>query len=114
MVCRGGCLTAALARLTGDAWQQEQDMTTCIKGRTDVVAVGSIITVSDEGGRADIYQIVSDGEADAAQGRISESTPLARAVLGHGIGERVEVRGPGGLRWLVTIEGATSGAGVSA
>ena len=83
-------------------------MTTCIEGRAVVVAVGSVFTVSDERGRADIYQIVPDGEADVAQGRISESTPLAEAVLGHGIGEQVVVRGPSGERWSVTIEGCTA------
>jgi transcription elongation factor GreA len=73
-----------------------------------VVSVGSVITVSDDQGQAEILQIVGDGESDPAQGRIAESAPLARAVLGHGVGERVEVRGPEGRRWCVRIEAATA------
>jgi transcription elongation factor GreA len=73
-----------------------------------VVSVGAVITVTDDQGRADIWQIVNDGEGDPSQGRIAESAPLAEAVLGHRIGERVDVRGPGGEQWSVTIEAATA------
>ncbi len=72
-----------------------------------VTRIGSVVTVTDDQGRADIWQIVADGEGDPAQGRVAESAPLARAVLGHGIGERVQVHGPDGHRWSVRI-GAVS------
>jgi transcription elongation factor GreA len=75
---------------------------------TCTVNVGSVITVTDDQGRADIWQIVNDGDGDPAQGRITESAPLARAVLGHGIGEKVQVHGPEGRRWWVRIEAATA------
>jgi transcription elongation factor GreA len=83
-------------------------MTTGIERRDGVVSIGSVITITDDRQRADIWQIVHDGEGDPARGRITESTPLAKAVLGHLIGERVEVRGPDGRRWSVTIEAATA------
>jgi transcription elongation GreA/GreB family factor len=89
--------------------KEHRDMTTCME-RFDngVVAIGSVITVTDDQGRADIWQIVSDGEGDPSQGRITESAPLSMAVLGHRIGERVIVSGPDGRRWSVTIEAATA------
>jgi transcription elongation factor GreA len=83
-------------------------MTTGIESRDGVVSVGSVITVTDDRQRADIWQIVHDGEGDPTRGWITESTPLAKAVLGHFVGERVEVRGPDGRRWSVTIEAATA------
>ena len=43
-------------------------------------------------------------EADAMRRRISEATPLARALLGHQVGDQVRVDGPEGRR-LVSILG---------
>lgn len=44
------------------------------------------------------YQIVGDMEADVKQGRISISSPIARALIGKTIGDTVEVMAPGGAR----------------
>jgi transcription elongation GreA/GreB family factor len=41
-------------------------------------------------------------EADAMRRHISEASPLARALLGHGPGDVVQVRGPEGRR-MVTV-----------
>jgi transcription elongation factor GreA len=42
------------------------------------------------------YQIVGDVEADVKLGRVSLSSPIARALIGRTIGDRVEVNTPGG------------------
>ena len=44
------------------------------------------------------YQIVGDAEADAGKGRISISSPIARAMIGKAVGDSVEVSAPGGSR----------------
>jgi transcription elongation factor GreA len=44
------------------------------------------------------YQIVGDQEADVKSGRISISSPIARALIGKEVGETIEVNAPGGAR----------------
>lgn len=45
-----------------------------------------------------VYQIVGDQEADPKAGRISISSPIARALIGKSEGETIEVIAPGGAR----------------
>ncbi len=49
-------------------------------------------------GEAVTYQIVGDDEADIKQGKISISSPIARALIGKSSGDVAEVRAPGGVR----------------
>ena len=44
------------------------------------------------------YQIVGDDEADIKIGKISVNSPIARALIGKGEGDTVEVKAPGGIR----------------
>ena len=44
------------------------------------------------------YQIVGEAEADVSQGKISITSPIARALIGKGKGDSVEVAAPGGAR----------------
>jgi len=44
------------------------------------------------------YQIVGDDEADIKKGKISVSSPIARAIIGKYAGDQVEVQTPGGIR----------------
>ena len=44
------------------------------------------------------YQIVGDDEADIKVGKISVSSPIARALIGKYAGDVAEVQAPGGLR----------------
>ena len=44
------------------------------------------------------FQIVGDDEADIKQGKISISSPTARALIGKSAGDTAEVRAPGGVR----------------
>ena len=45
-----------------------------------------------------VYQIVGDDEADIKQGKISVSSPIARALIGKSEGDTAEVLAPGGTR----------------
>ena len=49
-------------------------------------------------GEAVTYQIVGDDEADIKKGKISISSPIARAIIGKYAGDQVEVQTPGGVR----------------
>jgi transcription elongation factor GreA len=68
-----------------------------LSGKT--VKFGATVTLADEDNDAKVkYQIVGDLEADAKHGRISISSPIARALIGKTAGDTVEVAAPGGAR----------------
>ena len=50
------------------------------------------------------YTIVGDAEADASNGRISISSPIARALIGKSKGDSLEVPAPGGTRSYEILE----------
>jgi transcription elongation factor GreA len=63
------------------------------------VKFGATVTLADEDTDAKRkFQIVGDHEADAKVGRISISSPIARALIGKSKGDTVEVAAPGGAR----------------
>ena len=65
----------------------------------DKVKFGATVVLVDEDTEEKkTYQIVGDQEADVRSGRISISSPIARALIGKEVGEAVEVNAPGGAR----------------
>ena len=63
------------------------------------VKFGATVTLVDEDSdEKRKYQIVGDVESDVKHGRISLSSPIARALIGKGKGDTVEVTSPGGTR----------------
>ena len=63
------------------------------------IKFGATVSVIDENTEAQArYQIVGEHEADVKKGRISITSPIARAMIGKGSGDVVEVRTPGGLK----------------
>lgn len=79
-----------------------------IEGRPDsqVVDLGSTVTLVDDEGKVYRYTIVGSAEADPKQGRISNESPLGRALLGRRAGEVVEVQAPAGVkRWTIVSLG---------
>lgn len=63
------------------------------------VVFGATVELEDqEGGARAVYQIVGEDEADIRAGRISVTSPIARAVIGKLAGEVVDVAAPGGTR----------------
>ena len=65
----------------------------------DTVKFGATVTLIDEDtDEKKVYQIVGDSEADVKDGRISISSPIARALIGKAVGDTVEVTAPGGAR----------------
>ena len=64
---------------------------------TDVVSVGTRVRVKDvDHGDVDTYEIVGSAEADPANARLSNESPVGRALIGHKKGETVEVSVPAG------------------
>lgn len=60
---------------------------------------GATVEVEDmDNGGVTVYQIVGDDEADIKDGKISVSSPIARALIGKSTGEVAEVMAPGGIR----------------
>jgi transcription elongation factor GreA len=60
---------------------------------------GATVDLEDtESGDSVTYQIVGDDEADIKQGKISISSPIARALIGKSAGDMAEVIAPGGAR----------------
>jgi transcription elongation factor GreA len=65
----------------------------------ETVKFGATVTLVDEDtDEKKVWQIVGEPEADAKAGRISISSPLARALIGKAKGSSVEVVTPGGAR----------------
>jgi transcription elongation factor GreA len=63
------------------------------------VKFGATVTLADEDTKEKRkFQIVGDFEADAKNGRISISSPLARSIIGKSKGDTVEVATPGGAK----------------
>ena len=71
----------------------------------DVVRVGSTVEGSDEKGKSFEYTIVGSTEADPANGRLSNESPVGKALLGRGKGDTVEVLLPNGRTRSLTIQG---------
>ena len=65
----------------------------------DVVRFGATVTLADEDCDEEVaYQIVGAHEAEIRSGRLSVSSPLARALIGKQVGDSVEVSTPGGSK----------------
>ena len=72
-------------------------------GSTDRVGIGSRVTVAEEDGEPETYHIVGSVEADPKRGRVSNQSPLGKALLGHRVGDEVIVNIPDGvLRFRIT------------
>jgi len=69
------------------------------------VKFGATVTIlDDDTEKKKTYQIVGDPEADASAGRISLSSPIAKAMIGKSKGDSFEVSAPGGSRGYEIVE----------
>jgi transcription elongation factor GreA len=66
-------------------------------GPSDTVVLGSRVTVIEDGWEPESYAIVGSAEADPGAGRISNESPLGKALIGHHIGDTVAFETPGGI-----------------
>jgi transcription elongation factor GreA len=70
--------------------------------RADHVEVGSKVTIREDENAPETYIIVGPAEANPREGRISNESPLGRALIEHHAGDAVRVDAPGGS-FMVTI-----------
>ena len=71
----------------------------------DKIKFGATVKLVDEDTEEEkTYQIVGDPEADVKAGRMSISSPVARALIGKGVGDTVEVSTPGGGKSYEIVE----------
>ncbi|NJO54411.1 MAG: transcription elongation factor GreA [Bacteroidales bacterium] len=71
----------------------------------EVVKFGATVKLMDEDSEEEkVWQIVGEQEADAKKGRISITSPLARALVGKKVGASVEVNAPGGAKSYEIVE----------
>ncbi len=64
--------------------------------QSDKILFGATVTITDEDGKKIRYQIVGEPEADLSKGKISVTSPIARALLGKKEGDEAVVRSPKG------------------
>jgi transcription elongation GreA/GreB family factor len=85
-------------------WTQRLASAELVPAQSDGTEVrfGSHVTFEREDGRRQTYRLVGEDEADPAKGTLSYVSPLARALLGKAVGERV--RAGAGEAEIVAIE----------
>jgi transcription elongation factor GreA len=64
------------------------------KARTGVVDMGSTVHFTEDGADQETYRIVGPAEADPKAGRVSYESALGKALIGHRVGEEVEIKTP--------------------
>jgi len=62
----------------------------------ELVTLGATVTIQEEGAEPEVYTIVGPAEANPRNGRISNESPLGRALIDRRPGEVVRVDAPGG------------------
>jgi transcription elongation factor GreA len=67
---------------------------------TEIVRVGSTVHVADADGRASVYTIVGSAEAKPAELKLSNESPVGKALVGRKLGEEVVLVTPKGERRL--------------
>jgi transcription elongation factor GreA len=74
------------------------------KRPTGLVAMGSTVRFREDGEDEETYRIVGPAEADPKAGRVSYESALGKALIGHRVGDQVEIRTPNGS-YRVSIVG---------
>src|SRR5579863_2587741 len=67
---------------------------------TDLVRVGSVVHVKDDAGKSNKYTIVGSAEASPAEMKLSNESPVGKALLGRKRGDEVVITTPRGERHL--------------
>lgn len=71
---------------------------------TSVVGVGAVVSLENADNQTKFtFHIVGSAETDPAAGKISNESPVGRALLGHHVGDTVVVRTPGGVMRLTVL-----------
>ena len=66
------------------------------KKKSDGVQLGSKVTIKEGNFEAETFTVVGVAEANPREGKISNESPIGKAILGHKVGDAVKVETPGG------------------
>ena len=66
------------------------------KKKSDIVSLGSKVTIKEGNFEAETFAIVGAAEANPREGKISNESPIGKAILNRKVGETVKVETPGG------------------
>lgn len=66
------------------------------KKKIDTVQVGSTVTIKEDRYEEETYTIVGAAEANPREGKISNESPIGKAILNHRVGDEVQVEIPDG------------------
>ena len=66
------------------------------KKNPDIVDMGSIVTIQEEGYEAEVYKVVGAAEADPRAGKISNESPIGKAIMEKRVGDLVRINAPEG------------------
>ncbi|MFH2104489.1 MAG: transcription elongation factor GreA [Chloroflexota bacterium] len=75
-----------------------------LKTPKGIVAIGSHVTIQEDGLEPETYHLVGATEADPRSGKISHESPIGGALLNHKIGDIIDVNTPGGVTRLKIIK----------
>ena len=67
------------------------------EGVKETVRLGSRVTIVEKDGAPETYHIVGSAETDPSVGKISYESPLGKALMGHKVGDEVQVQAPAGM-----------------
>jgi transcription elongation factor GreA len=93
-----GFIEGRIQELEGKLGNAEIIDVTQIPNNGKVIFGATVDLEEEDSGSQVTYQIVGEDEADIKAGRISIGSPIARALVGKGEGDSVEVTTPGGKR----------------
>ena len=100
---RQGFIEGRLQELEGKIGRAQVIDTAKMSGT--IVKFGATVTVADEDtDEESTYQIVGEDEADVKSGKISITSPIARALIGKDEGDSIEVPAPGGKKYYEIIK----------
>lgn len=71
---------------------------------TDVVRLGSKVTISNSKKQKFVYKIVGYAEVNINEGLISDESPVGKALIGHSVGDKVDVEAPIGTLTYKIVE----------
>ena len=61
-----------------------------------MIQIGSTVIIEEDGATAETYTIVGAAEANPREGKISNESPIGKAIIGHRAGDVLQVDAPGG------------------
>jgi len=74
-------------------------------GNRGVVELGAFVTIQEDGYPPERYHLVGANEANPREGKISNESPIGKALIGKKVGDEVEAATPGGGSIRVSITG---------